>query len=189
MAEKIIIFMCAVLCAVPFFLIGYLNRNSDEPITFFSGDTTLKNRIGDIKAYNAAMGRMYCIYALVVLVTGLISFFNIVNSISMSVSARTKQYGVMRAIGMDGSQFTRMVAAEAFTYAASGLIVGCIAGLLLSRMLYARLITRYFGMTWHLPGMTLCLIILFVFAAAALAVHAPAKRIRNMAITETINEL
>ena len=63
------------------------------------------------------------------------------------------------------------------------------AGLLLSRMLYARLITRYFGMTWHLPGMTLCLIILFVFAAAALAVHAPAKRIRNMAITETINEL
>ena len=76
MAEKIIIFMCAVLCAVPFFLIGYLNRNSDEPITFFSGDTTLKNRIGDIRAYNAAMGRVYCIYALVVLVTGLISFFN-----------------------------------------------------------------------------------------------------------------
>ena len=76
MAEKIIIFMCAVLCAVPFFQIGYLNRKSDEPITFFSGDTTLKNRIGDIKAYNAAMGRMYCIYALVVLVTGLISFFN-----------------------------------------------------------------------------------------------------------------
>lgn len=61
----------------------------------------------------------------------------------MSVSARTKQYGVMRAIGMDGSQLTRMVAAEAFTYAVSGLIVGCIAGLLLSRMLYARLITRY----------------------------------------------
>ena len=46
----------------------------------------------------------------------------------MSVSARTKQYGVMRAIGMDGSQLTRMVAAEAFTYAVSGLIVGCIAG-------------------------------------------------------------
>lgn len=40
----------------------------------------------------------------------------------MSVSARTKQYGVMRAVGMDGSQLTRMVAAEAFTYAVSGLI-------------------------------------------------------------------
>ena len=76
MAEKIIIFMCAVLCAVPFFLIGYLNRNSDEPITFFSGDTTLKNRIADVKAYNRGMAKLYCTYAIIVLITGLISFIN-----------------------------------------------------------------------------------------------------------------
>lgn len=149
--------------------------------------------VSDVRERNSQEAATYLASRIVVYgflaIIGLISLFNIVNSISMSVSARTKQYGVMRAIGMDGSQLTRMVAAEAFTYAVSGLIVGCIAGLLLSRMLYARLITRYFGMTWHLPGMTLCLIILFVFAAAALAVHAPAKRIRNMAITETINEL
>lgn len=76
MAEKAIIFMCAVLCAVPFFLIGFLNRNSDEPITFFSGDTTLKNRIADVKAYNRGMSKLYCTYALTVFVTGLISFVN-----------------------------------------------------------------------------------------------------------------
>lgn len=76
MAEKVIIFMCAVLCAVPFLLIGILNRNSDEPITFFSGDTTLKNRIGDIKAYNREMSKLYFRYGLVVFVTGLISFIN-----------------------------------------------------------------------------------------------------------------
>ena len=76
MAEKVIIFMCAVLCAVPFFLIGYLNRNSDEPIAFFSGDTTLKNRIADVKAYNRVMAKLYCTYAIIVLITGLISFIN-----------------------------------------------------------------------------------------------------------------
>ena len=129
--------------------------------------------VSDVRERNSQEAATYLASRIVVYgflaIIGLISLFNIVNSISMSVSARIKQYGVMRAIGMDGSQLTRMVAAEAFTYAVSGLIVGCIAGLLLSRMLYARLITRYFGMTWHLPGMTLCLIILFVFAAAALA--------------------
>ncbi len=31
--------------------------------------------------------------------------------------------------------------------------------------------------------------IAFVFASAAAAVHVPAKRIRNMALTETIDEL
>ena len=76
MAEKIIIFMCAVLCAVPFFLIGYLNRNSDEPITFFSGDESLKYRLGDIKAYNRQMSKLYRTYAIVILIPGFISLFN-----------------------------------------------------------------------------------------------------------------
>ena len=49
----------------------------------------------------------------------------------MSVNARIKQYGAMRAVGMDSGQLTRMIA----------------------------------------------------------AVYVPSKRIRNMAITETINEL
>lgn len=34
----------------------------------------------------------------------LISVFNIINSIAMSVSAHTKQYGAMRAIGMSDGQ-------------------------------------------------------------------------------------
>ena len=37
-------------------------------------------------------------------IVGIISLFNIVNSISMSVSARMKQYGAMRAVGMDNRQ-------------------------------------------------------------------------------------
>ena len=41
--------------------------------------------------------------------------FNIVNSISMSVSARIKQYGAMRAVGMDNRQLKRMISAEAYT--------------------------------------------------------------------------
>ena len=57
-------------------------------------------------------------------IIGIITLFNIINSISMSVSARTKQYGAMRAVGMGGRQLTRMIAAEAFTYAVSGLIAG-----------------------------------------------------------------
>jgi len=95
----------------------------------------------------------------------------------------------MRAVGMDDHQLTRMIAVEAFTYAFFGLIAGCAAGLLISRMLYQRLITPYFGTSWNIPGMTLIFLVLAVFIAAAIAVYAPAKRIRSMAITETINEL
>jgi len=122
-------------------------------------------------------------------IIGLITMFYIINSISISVSARTKQYGAMRAVGMDGRQLTGMISAEAFTYAASGLIAGCVVGLPLHHFLHVRLITRYFGKLWHLPVVMLCVIIVFVAACAVAAVYAPAKRMRNMAITDTINDL
>ena len=120
-------------------------------------------------------------------IIGVISLFNIVNSISMSVSARIKQYGAMRAVGMDNRQLKRMISAEAYTYAISGLIVGCGIGLPLSRFLYNRLITHYFGIEWRFP--ILWFGIAFIFISAIVSVYAPAKRIRNMPITATINEL
>ena len=139
----------------------------------------------DAATYLAAQFVLYSFLAIIAMIT----LFNIINSISMSVTARIKQYGAMRAVGMDGGQLSRMITAESFTYAISGLIVGCVAGLLLSRYLHIMLLTRYFGTAWSLPVSLLCIIVLFDFAAAFLAAYAPSKRIRNMAITETINEL
>ena len=139
----------------------------------------------DAATYLAAQFVLYSFLAIIAMIT----LFNIINSISMSVTARIKQYGAMRAVGMDGGQLARMITAESLTYAISGLVVGCVAGLLLSRYLHIMLLTRYFGTTWSLPVPLLCIIFLFDFAAAFLAAYAPSKRIRNMAITETINEL
>ena len=42
---------------------------------------------------------------------------------------------------------------------------------------------------WQFPIISLGVILLFVSIAAIAAVYAPAKRIRNMSITATINEL
>ena len=122
-------------------------------------------------------------------IIGVISLFNIVNSISMSASARIKQYGAMRAVGMDNRQLKRMISAEAYTYAISGLIVGCGIGLPLSRFLYNRLITHYFGIEWRFPILWFGIVVAFIFISAIVSVYAPAKRIRNMPITATINEL
>lgn len=122
-------------------------------------------------------------------IIGMVSLFYIMNSISISVAARSKQYGAMQAVGMDSGQLTRMITAEAFTYAMSGLAAGCGIGLPLSYFLHTRLIARYFGKIWHPPVAVLCIIVVFMMVCVAVAVYAPAKRIRNMAIIETINEL
>lgn len=130
-----------------------------------------------------------CVYAFLAIIA-LVTVLNIINSISMSVTARIKQYGAMRAVGMDDRQITRMIASEAFTYAILGAVVGCLIGLPLSKALYDFLITAHFPYAvWHFPVTSLAMILLFVFLAAIAAVYAPVKRICTMPITAAINEL
>lgn len=96
----------------------------------------------------------------------------------------------MRAVGMDEQQVTKMIAAETFTYALSGCITGCIISLLTSKLLYGTLITNYFNhAVWSVPAVPLMIILLVVIISVIAAVYAPAKRIRNIPIIETINEL
>lgn len=129
------------------------------------------------------------IYGFLVIIV-LITVLNIINSISMSVSARTKQYGAMRAVGMDGWQLTKMIAAEAFTYALVGCMIGCVVGLPLSKFMYDKIITTHYPYyTWSVPVQALLIIMLFVVGATIVSVYAPSKRMRNMAVTDTINEL
>ena len=135
------------------------------------------------------MAFVFCVYAFLTIIA-LVTVLNIVNSISMSVWARMKQYGAMRAVGMDGRQVTKMIAAEAATYAALGCAAGCAIGLPLSRLIYNVLIDgRFPYAVWCFPLRPLVMIVLFVSLAAAAASIAPARRIRNMPVTAAINEL
>lgn len=128
---------------------------------------------------------VYVFLAIIILMAAL----NIINSTSMSVAAKTKQYGAMRAVGMDGRQLTKMITAEVLTYAAFGCVICCAVGLYLNKTIYEAFITAYFGEIWHIPVREIAIILLFIFASVVMAVHAPAKRMRNMEITATINDM
>ena len=105
----------------------------------------------------------------------------------MSVSARLRQYGAMRAIGMSMRQFTRMVAAEAAAYGGACILVGCAVGIPLNRFLYEHTVTANWGTPWYVPWASLVLIVLLVALSAALAVRGPSRRIRRLSIVETIH--
>lgn len=117
----------------------------------------------------------------------LITVLNIVNSISMSVSARMKQYGAMRAVGMSSRQLLRMVAAETLTYVACGIVVGCAAGIPLNRFSFENMVTPNWGDAWYLPWGALGVILLVMLLAALLAIRSPARRIRQMSVVDTIS--
>lgn len=152
----------------------------DEGVTFT--DTLIKAQ-QQRGLYYAFATLIYGFLSIIVAIT----IFHIMNTISMGVSARTRQYGVMRAIGMSNQQLTRMISAEAASYAISGVIVGCVFGLLFHWFLYSSLITRTFGKPWGIPWLELCLIVGVILATTALAVRGPAKRLHAMSIVENIS--
>ena len=151
-----------------------------------------ENEFADRREDNQTMHSSFWVWRLAAYsllgIIAVITVFNIMNSISMSVSARMKQYGAMRAVGMSAHQLTKMIAAEAVTYAVCGLVIGSVAGLYLHRKLTIKLIIDHFGGVWKVPVDALVIIVLIVIFSCVAAVYAPAKRMREMEITETINE-
>lgn len=121
-------------------------------------------------------------------VIALISSFHIINSIAMSVSARIRQYGAMRAVGMSAGQVVKMVAAESMTYVLIGTAVGFAAGLPLHRFAYEHMVTCRWGDPWYVPVRYMSIILAVVAVSAAAAVYGPAKRIRGMSIVDTIGD-
>ena len=129
----------------------------------------------------------FCIFVYGFLVViALICACGIVNCISMSVSARMRQYGMMRAVGMENAQVVRMVAAEAASYGFFGIVFGIAAGLPLHRLLFEFMISSRWGTPWSVPWTALFVILLVVGASIAFSVTGPARRIRRMSVVETI---
>ncbi len=128
------------------------------------------------------------IYGFMALIA-LITIFNIVNSLSMSVSSRMKQYGAFRAIGLSNRQLIKMIIAEALTYAITGSICGGAVGLIMNKFLYTRLITFHWGEHWDIPFAEVTTIIAIVAVSVIFAIRGPVNRIRNMSIVDTISAL
>ncbi len=144
-------------------------------------DKRLSNEESQSSYYTGAV----FIYGFLIIIA-LITVFNIFNSMNASVAARTRQYGVMRSIGMGTGQLYRMIAAEAATYAVLGCIAGCVLGLPLNKMMFQFLIADKWGIGWRLPAPSLALIVILCFGSAALAIRRPIRKIRRLSIVDTI---
>lgn len=153
---------------------------------FGSGYTFVDKRLDN----SSTLGIYYCVwlflYGFLVLIA-LITIFNVINSIALSVAARTKQYGAFRAIGLSNRQLSKMIIAEAATYAITGSIVGTVLGLICNKFLFGLLVSYKWGESWKIPWAELAVIVLIVAFSVVLAVHGPIKKIHNTSIVDTIS--
>lgn len=168
-----------------------LRNRSDESVEKIRSAAKEAYSFSDSRSHNREMRAVYFSFALFVYgflaVVALIAAFHIINSIGMSVSARMRQYGAMRAIGISIRQLQTMIAVETLTYLLGGLAEGLLLGLPLHYCLYRQAITARWGDAWGIP-LAECLVIAAVMtASAAAALTGPIRKIRKMSVVDTIS--
>lgn len=70
MIGRIIALVSCLLCAIPFGIVSKYEKDSRDPVPFWSGDTSLKSKVTNVREYNREMCRLYQKCAIAFLLTG-----------------------------------------------------------------------------------------------------------------------
>jgi putative ABC transport system permease protein len=126
------------------------------------------------------LGIFYVLLGLAVIV----SLFGIVNTLALSVLERTRELGMLRAIGMSRRQVRRMIRHESVVTALIGAVLGIGVGLFLAALATAALSDE--GLRFAVPVGSLAAFTIVAAVAGTLAAIGPARRAARLDVLKAL---
>ncbi|MBM3658221.1 MAG: FtsX-like permease family protein [Actinobacteria bacterium] len=133
-----------------------------------------------IAQFNQILGLMYVLLLLAVV----IALVGIVNTLALSVFERTREIGLMRAVGMSRVQLKRMIRGEALITASFGSLLGLAIGLFFGVMIVQAFASD--GITLAIPVSQLVIFGVLAALAGLLAGVLPARRAARLDVLDAI---
>ena len=134
-----------------------------------------------VKSVNQLLGLVYALLALAVL----IALIGIVNTLMLSVFERTREIGLLRAVGMRRRQVRAMIRSEAVILAIFGAIIGIVIGTGLGIALVSSL--KQQGITdTVVPASSLVIFLLLAALLGLIAASWPARRAAKLDVLAAI---
>ena len=131
-----------------------------------------------ISGLNAILNVLYVLLALSVVV----SLFGIVNTLVLTVFERTRELGMLRAVGMQRRQVRRMIRYESVITALMGGVIGIALGLVLGALLAARVDFIVFTF----PTVQVIVFAIAAIVVGLLAAIFPARRAAKLNVLEAL---
>jgi putative ABC transport system permease protein len=127
---------------------------------------------------------LYLIYALLALAV-VIAILGVVNTLALSVIERTREVGLLRAVGLSRRQLRRMVRLEAVAIAVLGAVLGVVMGLVFGVVLQRAVADQ--GITdLAVPVGQLSVVVLVAAVLGVLAAVLPARRAARLDVLRAI---
>jgi putative ABC transport system permease protein len=124
---------------------------------------------------------LYLIYALLALAI-IVSLFGIVNTLVLSITERTRELGMLRAIGTSRRQVRRMIRYEAVITALIGGVLGIVLGVVLAVLVTSPLD----NFVLSLPVVSLIVVLLLAGVAGVVAAILPARRASRLDVLDAL---
>jgi putative ABC transport system permease protein len=132
------------------------------------------------KEIKDTLSLLYVLLALSIVV----SLFGMVNTVALSVFERTRELGMLRAIGMTRRQARRMVRHESVITALIGAALGLPLGIFLAALVTRGLADE--GVAFSLPLVPLVVFTLIALGAGLVAAALPARRASRLDVLEAL---
>jgi len=124
------------------------------------------------------LGLIYALLALAVIV----SLFGIVNTLALSITERTRELGMLRAIGTSRKQVKSMIRKESVIIAAIGGVLGLAVGVVLS-VVFTQALE---DIVLHVPVVSLVVLLVLSALAGVLAAALPARRAARLDVLQAL---
>jgi putative ABC transport system permease protein len=131
-----------------------------------------------ISGLSSVLNILYVLLALSILV----SFFGIVNTLVLTVFERTREIGMLRAVGMTRRQVRRMIRHESVITSMIGGALGILLGIVLGGLLVARI--DFIDFT--LPIVQLVIFVIAAILVGILAAIFPARRAARLNVLQAL---
>ncbi|MFL5934455.1 MAG: ABC transporter permease, partial [Gaiellaceae bacterium] len=123
------------------------------------------------------------LYALLAL-SVIVSLVGIINTLVLTVFERTRELGMLRAVGMTRRQVRMMIRYESIVTALMGAVLGMAVGVFLAALITHALSSS--GIVFAVPWLEIVYFVLAAVAVGVLAAVLPARRAARLNVLEAL---